>query len=112
MGQICKFKASEHVLQFPLIKPKLTFFGSDVDLQQYRNGSIYFFALLVDFQQEFEGIYAMNEVYKGSNVFDLVALQVPNHVPMGISRHFRLLGLNFLNLIFPKIANSCGIGRL
>ena len=83
-----------------------------MDLKQHRNWPIDLLSLLVNFDQEFEGIHPMYEVNKWRDVFDLVALQMPNHVPTGIRRHLGLLGLNFLDFILPKIANSCGIGSL
>ena len=54
----------------------------------------------------------MNQVNKRGDVFDLVALQVTDHVPAGVGRHFGLFDLDFLHFVFSKIPDASGIGFL
>lgn len=110
MGKGLKFFRSQHFFQFNFIKTEFTLLFGNMDLKQNRNDSVDFFSRFVNFLQEFERVHTMNQVDKGSDVFDLVALQMSDHVPAGIGRQPGLLGLDFLDFIFPKVPDSRGIG--
>ena len=81
-----------------------------MNLQQGINDSAYLLCLVIEYLQNFEAVYSMYQMNEGCKVFDLIGLDVPNHVPFYVGGETFGLAFQILNAVFAKSPLSGRIG--
>ena len=79
-------------------------------LQQAVDDAASLARLLVDGGQQLGRVDAVNKVDVGRNVFDLVGLQVPDHVPADVLRQLGLLVGHLLHFVLAKVTQAGLVG--
>ena len=92
----------KNVGQLICIKAEFRFFTGNMHLEKTINNPVNLLSLFIDFQQQFQAVYAMNQTYKPSHIFYLVCLNVANHMPFNILWHLLVLFRHFLDFVFTE----------
>lgn len=99
-----EIRALEHFEELVFVEAELCRFAGDVYLEQAILDELFAGGAFTHFAQQFEAVYGVDERCFADHVFDFVALQVPDEVPLDVFGQQGSLVPQFLGAIFAEDA--------
>ena len=94
----------EHFEELVFMEAEFRRFAGDVYLEQAILDDLFAGCALIHFAQQFEAVYGVDERCLADYIFDFVALQVANEMPLNIRGQQGAFVSQFLGAIFAKDA--------